>query len=94
MANNAAQFVVDTYKADLGGLPKTDALLYWTGKIQSGEMTEAEVKAAIQGSPEGIAYAETGVVDPDRAAVTEPLLTLLVRKGERKIQKPTATINR
>ena len=70
MANTAAQFVVDTYKADLGGLPKTDALIYWASKIQSGEMTEAEVKAAIQGSPEGIAYAETGVVDPARAAVT------------------------
>ena len=70
MANNAAQFVVDTYKADLGGLPKTDALVYWSSKIASGEMTEAEVKAAIQGSPEGIAYAETGVPDPDRAAVT------------------------
>jgi len=70
MANNAAQFVVDTYKADLGGLPKTDALLYWSAKIQSGEMTQDEVKAAIQGSPEGIAYAETGEVDPDRAAVT------------------------
>jgi hypothetical protein len=70
MANEVAQFVVNTYKADLGGLPKTDALLYWTGKIQSGEMTEAEVKAAIQESPEGIAYAETGEVDPARAAVT------------------------
>ena len=70
MANNAAQFVVDTYKADLGGLPKTDALIYWSSKIPSGEMTQDEVKAAIQGSPEGIAYAETGEVDPDRAAVT------------------------
>ena len=81
MANNAAQFVVDTYKADLGGLPKTDALLYWTGKIQSGEMTEAEVKAAIQGSPEGIAYAETGVVDPDRAAVTGTSADLAGEEG-------------
>jgi hypothetical protein len=70
MANTAAQFVIDTYKADLGGLPKTDALIYWASKIQSGEMTEAEVKAAIQGSAEGIAYAETGVPDPARAAVT------------------------
>jgi len=70
MANTAAQFVVDTYKSDLGGLPKTDALIYWASKIQSGEMTESEVKAAIQGSPEGIAYAETREVDPDRAAVT------------------------
>ena len=59
MANNVAKFVVDTYKADLGGLPKTDALLYWSQKIASGEMTQDEVKAAIQGSPEGIAYAET-----------------------------------
>ena len=70
MANTAAQFVVDTYQQDLGGFPKPENLIYWASKIQSGEMTEAEVKAAIQGSAEGIAYAETGEVDPARAAIT------------------------
>ena len=70
MANSAVQAVLDIYKDDLGGLPKTDALTYWASKIQSGEMTAAEVKAAVQGSPEGIAFAETGVPDPARAAVT------------------------
>ena len=70
MANTAAQFVVDTYQQDLGGPPKPENLIYWASKIQSGEMTQDEVKAAIQGSAEGIAYAKTGEVDPARAALT------------------------
>lgn len=70
MANNAAQFVVDAYQQNLGGPPRPENLIYWASKIQSGEMTQEEVTAAIQGSPEGIAYAETGEVDPARAAIT------------------------
>jgi hypothetical protein len=70
MANTAAQFVVDTYQQDLGGPPKPENLIYWASKIQSGEMTQDEVKAAIQGSAEGIAYAKTKEVDPARAALT------------------------
>ena len=70
MANTAAQFVVDAYQQNLGGPPKPENLIYWASKIQSGEMTQDEVTAAIQGSAEGIAYAETGKVDPARAALT------------------------
>lgn len=70
MANSAVEAVLGIYDDDLGGLPKTDALVYWAAKIQSGEMTEAEVKSAIQGSPEGLAFAKTGKADPARAAVT------------------------
>ena len=67
MANTAAQFVVDTYQQDLGGPPKPENLIYWASKIQSGEMTEAEVKAAIQGSAEGIAYAQNQTPSQERA---------------------------
>ncbi len=65
MANSAAD-VVKIFQQRLGGLPKPENLIFWA----SQDLTLEELDAQIAGSQEGIAYAETGEVNPARAAVT------------------------
>ena len=64
-----ADFIRQTYQELLGGPPKPEAIEYWT----SQGMTEAEIRASIAGSPEGLAFAQNQEPSAERAAYAASL---------------------